>query len=677
MLGTTLVNRYKIVKELSHGGFGQTFVAEDLHLPGRPKCAIKQLKPMDTRPVVLEAAKKLFDREAETLYKLGKHNQIPSLLAHFEEGAEFYLAQQFIEGKVLSDEILPGQPLSQPYVVQLLQDLLHILEFVHEQGVIHRDIKPGNLIRRFSDNRIVLIDFGAVKEASLQRLDPQGHTSSTMAVGTYGYMPDEQANGRPKFASDIYAVGMLGIHALTGVLPNQLPEDFATGEVVWRDLIPFSSPELADVLDKMVRSHFTQRYQSASEAIEALQKVPEPVAVMVGVAPTVLPTPSNLPSIAPPPVIQAFLSPAVPATEISELPESPQVNPPTQTTEPTTVVQPDVIANPTTPQNGVPQTTIPQPNSLPGIPIPTIPHKQKSGIKLNKQLIWAGVGSIVAAGAIASYFVVQGEGDKRLLARLEEARTSKAVGNYSQCIERVKSIPSGSRYDGEAKVLGEECQAAQINSQAKTILAEAQQLVKENKLEAAIASANKITSTSSSYPEAQKLVGQWSESLLQIATKQFEQGKLKEAIAMTKSIPPGSLTGKKSQELVTKWQAQWNADETAFKAADKAVKEGKWRDAITSSQKVKNAFWKKQTDPIIAKANAALTPAPAPAAPAAPEPVQATQPVQTRETYVEPAPVYEAPAPVRPAPPPEPAYVPPPPVREPSVDNLPAPSKGN
>ncbi|WP_019498157.1 serine/threonine-protein kinase [Pseudanabaena sp. PCC 6802] len=673
MLGTTLVNRYKITRELSHGGFGQTFIAEDLHLPGHPKCAIKQLKPMDTRPVVLEAAKKLFDREAETLYKLGKHDQIPSLLAHFEEGAEFYLAQEFIEGKVLSDEILPGQPLSQPYVVQLMQDILHILDFVHKQGVIHRDIKPANLIRRFSDNRLVLIDFGAVKEASLQRLDPQGHTSSTMAVGTYGYMPDEQANGRPKFASDIYAVGMLGIQALTGVLPNQLPEDFATGEVVWRNMVPSLSPELAEVLDKMARSHFTQRYQSASEAIEALQKVPEPVAAMAGVAPTVLPAQFNPPSIAPPPAIQPFVSPVVPATETSKPTEVPQVGLPIQTPALETAVQPGAIANPTTPQNGLPQTTTPQSNNPPGIPISTTPHKQNSGIKLNKQLVWIGVGSIAAAGAIASYFVVQGEGDKRLLARLEEARTSKAAGNYSQCIERVKSIPSGSRYEGEAKALGEECQTAQINSQAKTILAEAQQLAKDNKLEAAIAAANKIPSTSSSYPEVQKSIAQWSESLLKIATRQFEQGKLKEAIALTRSIPPGSPTGKKAQQLVTQWQAQWNADEAAFKAADKAVKEGKWRDAIASSQKVKTAFWKKQTDPIVAKANAALTPAPAPA----PEPVQATQPVQTRETYVEPAPVYEAPAPVRPAPPPEPAYVPPPPAREPSLDSLPAPSKGN
>jgi serine/threonine-protein kinase len=651
MLGTTLVNRYKIIRELSHGGFGQTFIAEDLHLPGHPKCAIKQLKPMDTRPAVLEAAKRLFDREAETLYKLGKHNQIPSLLAHFEEGSEFYLAQEFIEGHVLSEEILPGKPLSQSYVMQMIKDILHVLDFVHGQSVIHRDIKPANLIRRFSDNQLVLIDFGAVKEASLQRLDPQGHTSSTMAVGTYGYMPDEQANGRPKFASDIYAVGMLGIQALTGVLPNQLPENFQTGEVVWRDRIPAVDPALADFLDKMVRSHFTQRYQSASEALEALQKLPVPVATLSTVAPTVLPTQPfslDIPSLSPPspPIAPATEAPT-PPTAISA--RSPDIAPAAQNA-PKTVYQ---IQNFTSPQ-------------------PTAKPKPFS-IRFGKQLLVLGLGGVTIAGAIASYIFVQNEGDKRLLSRIEEAKTSQTTGKYIECIERAKSIPSGTRYDKEVQGLLADCQTAHTNSQAKVILAEAQKLVKENKLEAAIAAANKITSTSASYAEAQKLIGQWAESLLQIATKQFEQGKLKEAIALTKSIPTNSPTGKKAQELAAQWQAQWTADEASAKAANKALKEGKWKDAIASSQKVKTAYWKKQTDPIIQKANAALTPAPAPAPVA--EPVQATQPIYTAPAPVYQEPAYQAPAPVYQAPP-EPAYVPPP-AREPGVENLPAPSKGN
>jgi hypothetical protein len=263
---------------------------------------------------------------------------------------------------------------------------------------------------------------------------------------------------------------------------------------------------------------------------------------------------------------------------------------------------------------------------------------------------------VAISGAIAGYVFVQNDADKRLLASLEQVRTSKNAGNFPQCIEGAKSIPTNSRYTKDAEALLSECQTAQTNAQAKTLLAQAQKLAKENKLEEAIAAASKITSNSSSYAEAQKLLGQWSETVLQIATKKFqEQGKTKEAIALVKSIPANSQNGKKAQELATIWQTQ----------------------AIASSNKVKTAFWKKQTEPIIQKANAALNPAPAPVA----APVQARQP---EPAYLEPAPVYRAPAPVyrEPAPvyrAPEPAYVPPPPPRytPPEVESLPEPSKGN
>jgi serine/threonine-protein kinase len=135
MLGKILVSRYKICEELGRGGFGQTFIAEDIHLPGHPKCVIKQLKPKDTRSFVLESARKLFDREAQTLYKLGKHSQIPALLAHFEEENEFYLAQEMIEGVVLSQEIIPGKKLSDSFTFWLLEEVLQTLEFV--QALLH------------------------------------------------------------------------------------------------------------------------------------------------------------------------------------------------------------------------------------------------------------------------------------------------------------------------------------------------------------------------------------------------------------------------------------------------------------------------------------------------------------------------------------------------------------
>jgi serine/threonine protein kinase len=269
MLGKTLTGRYKIVKQLGGGGFSHTFIAEDGYLPDRPTCVIKQLKPASSQADILKISRELFDNEAKVLYRLGRHECIPSLLAHFEEDEEFFLAQELIEGAVLTQEIKTGNCLGEKYTINFLTDILQTLSFVHRQQVIHRDIKPSNLIRRSSDKKIVLIDFGAVKEVSTQPISQLGHTSS-LVIGSPGYMPNEQYSGKTMFASDIYAIGVIAIQALTGLPPNQIPEDPTTSEFCWRDRAKIT-PTLADVIDKMVRFDFRQRYQSANEVLEALQ----------------------------------------------------------------------------------------------------------------------------------------------------------------------------------------------------------------------------------------------------------------------------------------------------------------------------------------------------------------------------------------------------------------------
>jgi WD40 repeat protein len=278
MLGITLSGRYKIVQHLGGGGFGQTYLAQDLQLPGNPLCVVKQLKPQSTDPLTLQTAKRLFDREAQVLYKLGNHDQIPRLLAHLEQEQEFYLVQEYIEGHDLKQELPRGKRFSETQVIALCQELLKILEFVHQQEVIHRDIKPANIIRRKLDGKLVLIDFGAVKEVAIQTVSSEGHTTLTVAIGSPGYMPSEQLRGKPQFCSDIYAVGMLCIQALTGLPPNQLPEDPKTSEIIWRDQWQHNTPpekiqashQLADVLDTMVRYDYRQRYQTAVEALQAV-----------------------------------------------------------------------------------------------------------------------------------------------------------------------------------------------------------------------------------------------------------------------------------------------------------------------------------------------------------------------------------------------------------------------
>jgi len=220
-----LSGRYEIVKPLGGGGFGQTYLAKDRYLPEQPLCVVKQLKPRSNDPRILEVAKQLFEREAKMLYILGDRcDAIPRLLAHFDEGGEFYLVQEYIQGRTLDSIILPGERLSESKVMELLQKILEPLSVVHQARVIHRDIKPANLIWRNCDSKIVLIDFGAVKALRAVDSDCPDTTALTVAVGSPGYMPSEQLAGYPQLSSDIYAVGTICVQALSGLTCRQIPK---------------------------------------------------------------------------------------------------------------------------------------------------------------------------------------------------------------------------------------------------------------------------------------------------------------------------------------------------------------------------------------------------------------------------------------------------------------------
>ncbi len=272
MLGNTLVGRYQIISNLGGGGFGETFVAYDTHLPGSPQCVVKKLKPQGNDSTTLQTARRLFDTEAQVLYKLGIHERIPQLLAYFEENQEFYLVQEYIYGHDLDEEIKHGEPISEVQVISLLKEILEILEFVHQQKVIHRDINPRNILRNDKDGKLVLIDFGAVKQITTQMVSAANQTQVTVAIGTPGYIPSEQAQGEPKYSSDIYALGIMSISALTGLSPDELEKDDDTNEIVWQKHA-LVSQELAEIIDKMVRYDFRVRYGSATQALEALNSL--------------------------------------------------------------------------------------------------------------------------------------------------------------------------------------------------------------------------------------------------------------------------------------------------------------------------------------------------------------------------------------------------------------------
>jgi serine/threonine protein kinase, bacterial len=269
-----LRDRYRVIKPLGQGGFGATFLAQDEVLPGEPSCVIKQLRPSATAPHILQMARELFEREARTLGKIGNHPQVPRLLDYFEDHEQFYLVQEYISGATLQQEVKRDGVLSEAGIKQFLSEMLPLLQYIHDRRVIHRDIKPANLIRRDQDVRLVLIDFGAVKNEVSQVTNQSDQTALTAyAIGTPGFAPPEQMAMRPVYASDIYALGVTSIYLLTGKSPRDLNYNPKTGEMMWEQLVQVSA-HLTQVLRKMLEVSVRNRYQSASEVLRALEMEP-------------------------------------------------------------------------------------------------------------------------------------------------------------------------------------------------------------------------------------------------------------------------------------------------------------------------------------------------------------------------------------------------------------------
>jgi serine/threonine-protein kinase len=236
---------------------------------------LKQLQPSSTVPYVLQMARELFEREAQTLGRIGNHPQVPRLLDYFEADQQFFLVQEYIGGATLQQEVKKNGPFTEASVKQFLSELLPILDYIHGHQVIHRDIKPANLIRRTHDGKLVLIDFGAVKNhTSTMVNNASEHTAFTAyAIGTAGFAPPEQMAMRPVFASDIYSLGVTCVYLLTGKSPKDLSYDPATGELMWRQKTDVSE-HFAQVLQKMLDVSVRHRFQTAQEVLQALELEP-------------------------------------------------------------------------------------------------------------------------------------------------------------------------------------------------------------------------------------------------------------------------------------------------------------------------------------------------------------------------------------------------------------------
>ncbi len=268
--GTKLLlrERYRAIKPLSAGGFGKTFVAIDEDKPSRSYCVIKQFFPKAQDRFSLEKGSVLFEREAKQLDELGQHPQIPELLAYFTDGDYKYLIQEYISGIELKREQEKFGVFDEKKLLAFLYEILLILKFIHARHIIHRDIKPENIIRRSRDHKLVLVDFGAVKDLK----GPPTVAPACTIIGSSGYAAPEQWQGKATIASDLYSVGATSVYLLTGVQPSEL-FDHVQNQWSWQKKLGHNriSDGLSQILDQLLALPLSQRYGSVDEVLADCQ----------------------------------------------------------------------------------------------------------------------------------------------------------------------------------------------------------------------------------------------------------------------------------------------------------------------------------------------------------------------------------------------------------------------
>jgi serine/threonine protein kinase len=286
LIGQLLMQRYLILEPLGSGGFSQTYLAIDTEVPDNLGYVVKLMDAQLATGMSFTSLHRLFETEAYALGHLGgqcdhpplDYRPVPQLMAYCRDRQQVYLVQELIDGERLDVWMAAAPQPRLKHVMEILSETLLILDYIHRQGIIHCDIKPSNLIRRKSDGKLILIDFGACYFHNYTIAQGQSNDHDdrqTFALGTPGYMPDEQAAGMPDFNSDLYGLGMMMIQILTGIDPQRLAHYPDTHEWNWHDHIrqPLRHLALIPILDRMVRIDPHDRYPSAAAVIECLQSV--------------------------------------------------------------------------------------------------------------------------------------------------------------------------------------------------------------------------------------------------------------------------------------------------------------------------------------------------------------------------------------------------------------------
>lgn len=556
MIGKVLQERYQIVQSLGAGVFGQTYISVDIEHPNNPKCVVKQLKVTSSQPSYLQDLRLRFLTETRTLKHLGHHKQIPRLISCFEENERFYLVQEFIEGHSLSAELPvnknPEYFWSENAVVRFLKDVLSILQYVHSQGVIHCDIQPENLIRRAKDGTLVLIDFGSIQPVDFGTDEVLPIYS--IPVTSLGYIPPEQFIGQTQLNSDIYALGMIAIQALTGLTPLQLKKHPSNNEVLWRSKNTAVSDYVAAVISKMIRYNYQERFQTAADVLQALKQIPVDAASQV---------------------IDAEYTVFSDSPQNEEYLESPQVSEKNSDSFPLlTGMKVGLAANSIIIGFGAYSLMNHSPASLENKTLSEAKKEYQSG---DLQ------GAIALAKSIPSNSNVYPEAQATIgewqqqwqvaADKYEAAKTAFEQGRWTDLFLNTNQVPDISYWQAKTDILNKQARL-QIEAQKEEYLAKAYEKAAEKDFSTALHFLRQIPKESSAGELIQQKLAEYEQKqivranyLLQQAYNQAELGKFDTAIEFLQKVPKGTPAYGKAQVKVVEYNSKKRLTANLNKAA--------------------------------------------------------------------------------------------------------------
>jgi serine/threonine protein kinase len=621
---------YRILSPLGQGGFGKTFLAEDIQAQAPHKLVIKEFSPATQNPESRQIAQDRFLREAAVLLDIGqKHDQIPRLVSYFRHNEDFYLVQEYVEGETLLQVLKREGPLEQKFVLDLLEQVLPVLDFLHGQKIIHRDIKPENIILREKDGKPVLIDFGAVKES----VNPMAHGETSrpfsIIVGSPGYMSPEQAAGRPSYASDIYSLGMTAIAMLTGKAPQEFTPNYFTQELNWREYMPSLPFNFLKFIERAVRFNPQDRFSSVQQMRQALKEL----AVDQGMGFDNLLNPVSTTQIQ---AHDELISQSQIGQHILVLEED---------SDPQTLDQKfrQLVSRTTTSNSNsssgklfgwsfpsIPTEQIKVPVAL--FDLPQIRTLRRYGSKLRHLwqqvelgrsglLILGGAGVMVILGGIHLVNSVTNAHQQR--ENLKVAQPLKQQKRFQECVDQLSLLGSSGLLPEARELLGD-CH-----------IGIAEDLARQGEFDNAIIQTMFVPANTNGSELAQRLQKQWSEQLLTKAARLYQQGELQEALELAASLPKLSPGWEAAQNNIRDWQAEWQRNRQAIQAARAALKNKDWPGVQIQASLVTTPYWQGQAAPLLSQAQGRLgtQPQTAPGASPSPEAVNASAAETVLQTF--------------------------------------------